>query len=358
VFPALIFKFPKHSDAHLIYIAFLLLSVFYINTLYLIPKFLAKGKLIYYLIFVLLILGATYASASLFNKYFDAEMPFRSKQFTETRAIADYIMGKLQSNDIATKEKIMKDIQTFREKRRITMPARMVILAIIIFTISTAFKITQEWIRNEKRLRENDAERMNAELHFLKSQVNPHFLFNTLNSIYSLAYKRSETTHHAIAKLSNILRYMLYETDVKTVSLENEYQYLKDYIDLQKLRLYDNTRISFETEGNLSSIRIAPMLLVPFVENAFKHGVDNTSDCYIRIRMEVNNHDLLFIVENSVPDKIVSGKDVSSGIGLQNVKRRLKLLYPDNHLLLIDETDNTYSIKLNIRLSGYELHNS
>jgi two-component system, LytTR family, sensor kinase len=354
---ALIFKVQRHSQNHL-FILSLVIIIFYVNVLFLIPKFLSKGRIMFYFTGVILILGIVYSTALIHDNFFDRDFPFGAANRNEYNLLADEIYAKIHSQQNITREEILQKITEYRETKRLSMPKRMILLTIFIFAISTGIKVTQGWIRNEKIRKEIDNERLNAELHFLKSQVNPHFLFNTLNSIYSLAYKRSEKTHDAIAKLSNILRYMLYETDVKTVSLESEYQYLMDYIDLQKLRLYSNTQIRFETQGDMSKIHMAPMLLVPFVENAFKHGTDNTTDCYINILLQVSNNDLFFKVENSIPSKVDNNNYVTSGIGLQNVKRRLKLLYPDQHLLLIDQSETNYCIKLTLRLFAYELCNS
>jgi LytS/YehU family sensor histidine kinase len=276
----------------------------------------------------------------------------------ENEQIANLIESIEKSDKPFNREEVLQKIYNFKIQNRLPIPARTVMSLLFIFGISTSIKVTQEWFKNEKQRKELENERLNAELSFLKSQVNPHFLFNTLNSIYSLANRKSEKSADAIVKLSNILRYMLYDTDNKMVYLKDEIQYLTDYIDLQKLRLYDNTHISFTIKGDIESKQIAPMLLVPFVENAFKHGIDNISDCYIDILLKVENSVLIFNVENSIPFASESAKDKSPGIGLNNVKRRLKLVYPDSHFLLIDQTIDSYSIKLNITLSDYELYNS
>ena len=140
------------------------------------------------------------------------------------------------------------------------------------------------------------ADNLNAELKFLKSQINPHFLFNSLNTIYSLAHRRSPETEHALVKLSNILRYMIYQSNENKVQLSSELRYLQDYIDIQRLRMTRNIPVEFIQEGDTAGLEIAPMLLIPFVENAFKHGVSYKEESFINIRLRVSPDGLLHLV--------------------------------------------------------------
>lgn len=276
----------------------------------------------------------------------------------ETEWINNPAESKQDSVEITDKQSLLKRVYKIRNDNKMPFPMRTVIFTILIFGISTSIKVTQEWFKNEKLRKEAENTQLNAELAFLKSQVNPHFLFNTLNSIYSLANRRSEKTADAIAKLSNILRYMLYKTDNKTVNLDDEVQYLSDYIELQKFRLYDNILIKFDVTGNIQSFKIAPMLLLPFVENAFKHGVNTINKCFIHITLNVKGNELYFEVTNADIRKDTYFKDENSGIGLQNVKRRLELIYPKAHELLTEKSNDIYIVKLKLRLSENELYNS
>jgi len=213
--------------------------------------------------------------------------------------------------------------------------------------LSTVLKFTTDWFLNERIQRDLENQRLNAELSFLKSQINPHFLFNSLNSIYSLAYQRSETTPDAILKLSEIMRYMLYECNDNEVSLEKELQYLQNYIDLQKIRFGKNAYIDFKINGKVDGQQIVPLLLIAFIENAFKHGVANDPRSAIRLLIEVDESHLYFFIQNR---KHNSNKDNLGGIGLINVKRRLDLLYPGKYKLDIIDGKETYTCELTLDL--------
>jgi len=261
-------------------------------------------------------------------------------------------------HDILSTNELMNIVENFRPTRRVPIPVRSVFSVLFILAISTSIRFIQEWRKNEKQKREIVNNMLNAEISLLKSQVNPHFLFNTLNSIYSLANKRSEKTADAIVRLSNLIRYMLYDTDKEMVSLDQEIEYIGNYIQLQKLRLYNNVDIQLNIEGDTEGIAIAPMILIPFIENAFKHGIDTSNSSFITITLKVTDIDMEFRVENSISSITESGKEKNSGIGIKNVKRRLNLLYQGKHILNIKKQADTYLIKLIININQNELHNS
>jgi len=219
--------------------------------------------------------------------------------------------------------------------------------SLIFLFFSTALKFTVDWFLNERIQRDLENQRLSAELAFLKSQINPHFLFNSLNSIYSLAYQRSETTPGAILKLSEIMRYMLYECNDNKVDLVKELQYLQNYIDLQKIRYADKAYIDFKVEGNIETQKIVPLLLIAFMENAFKHGVAGNPLTPIRLLIDVEESHLHFYIQNR---KHTNNRDASGGIGLINVKRRLDLLYPGKYNLDIRDETDTYTVELSLVL--------
>lgn len=231
--------------------------------------------------------------------------------------------------------------------RRLSFP---VFPALFMFAISTAIKLTNEWFRNEKEKKEMENEKLTSELAFLKSQVNPHFLFNILNNICSLARKKSDDTENAIIKLSQIMRYMLYDSKDEKVSLEKEVDYLKNYIELQQIRLSGAVSIDFVIDGDPGMKMIEPLLLIPFVENAFKHGISYVGDSKILIRLEVREHTLTFRVENRIARKVGGEIQTDSGIGLKNVLRRLDLLYPDKHDLITEDDGTDYKSFLKLVL--------
>ena len=213
--------------------------------------------------------------------------------------------------------------------------------------LSTVLKFTVDWFLNERIQRDLENQRLSAELAFLKSQINPHFLFNSLNSIYSLAYQRSETTPEAILKLSEIMRYMLYECNDNKVDLAKELQYLLNYIDLQKIRFGNNAFINFKINGKVENQQIVPLLLIAFIENAFKHGVVNNAVMPVRLLIDINEAHLYFYIQNK---KHNNNRDALGGIGLNNVKRRLDLLYPGKYNLDIRDETDTYTVELSLVL--------
>ena len=182
----------------------------------------------------------------------------------------------------------------------------------------------------------------------LQSQINPHFLFNTLNNIDALIYKDQEKASDSIIKLSEIMRYILYETNGNKVLLENEVEYLKSYISLLKLRVKNENFIHLDIIGNYSGKKIAPMLLVPFIENAFKHGEKKHPDAKIYIIIEIINNLFIFKTSNMIKKNIIPNNEVG-GIGLKNVKRRLKLIYKEQADILISTDNNIFSVELTIK---------
>jgi len=219
--------------------------------------------------------------------------------------------------------------------------------SLVFLFLSTALKFSVDWFLNERIQRDLENQRLSAELAFLKSQINPHFLFNSLNSIYSLAYQRSETTPEAILKLSEIMRYMLYECNDNKVDLAKELQYLQNYIDLQKIRFGNKAFIDFKIVGNVEGQQIVPLLLIAFIENAFKHGVANNPLTPIRLLIDVDESHLHLHLQNK---KHTNNRDAMGGIGLTNVVRRLKLLYPGKYNLDIRDDADTYTVELSLVL--------
>ncbi|MGN6179034.1 MAG: sensor histidine kinase [Mucilaginibacter sp.] len=222
-----------------------------------------------------------------------------------------------------------------------------VLVSLVFIFFSIALKFAIDWFTNERIQRDLENQRLSAELSFLKSQINPHFLFNSLNSIYSLAYQRSETTPEAILKLSEIMRYMLYECNDNKVALSKELQYLHNYIDLQKIRFGKKSYIDFKVNGKVEHQQIVPLLLIAFIENAFKHGIANDPLSPISLFIDVDTEHLHFYIRNK---KHNNNRDTLGGIGLNNVKRRLDLLYPGKYNLDITEDEQSYTCELSLVL--------
>lgn len=226
-------------------------------------------------------------------------------------------------------------------------------LFVFYIVISFAYAFIFEWYRNEKTRNAIKQEKLTAELNFLKSQVNPHFLFNTLNNLFSISQKHNiNELSIGINQLSKLMRYMLYESNSNLVMLQKEIDYIDSYIAIQKLRHEetDELVINFEKEGDIKNTPIAPMILLPFVENAFKHGTSINESSIIHMFLKATNSTIFFNVKNKIHNERNSIED-TSGVGLENVKRRLDLIYPNRHSLDILNENGIYLIKLRIGIN-------
>lgn len=217
-----------------------------------------------------------------------------------------------------------------------------------LVTAGAAIKFMFDQLRLQKKIADLAKEKAEAELNFLKSQINPHFLFNSLNSVYFLIDKNNAEARQALHKFSDMLRYQLYEANGEKIPIEKEIDYLQDYVHLQHLRKDENYKVQFNRSPDVKNFSIEPLLLIPFVENAFKH-ISHRSDGnnYVKLDMARSNGYFEFAVENSC-EKGVRSTEQHGGIGMMNVKRRLELLYPNSHQLTVD--DNTKSFKINLKL--------
>lgn len=226
-----------------------------------------------------------------------------------------------------------------------------VIPHILLVSTGAAFKLLIDYARSQRRLGEVSKEKAEAEINFLKSQINPHFLFNSLNSIYFLIDKQNTTARQTLLQFSDLLRYQLYDCNAETIEIEKEVAYLQDFIRLQQLRKDQQYEVEVAVGPEVKGFRITPLLLIPFVENAFKH-ISHHADRrnYVQVSMDRQNGSFLFTVENS---KEIHHRSTEppGGIGLSNVKRRLELLYPRKYELQIDNNDTTFKVALNLHLS-------
>jgi len=244
----------------------------------------------------------------------------------------------------------------FAERTFLGMPLRIfffsinrtVSIALFLLLAGGMIRLAYSFIKSQNEKKSLENLNLNAEVNFLKSQINPHFLFNTLNSIYSQAHNKSEHTEYSILKLSELLRYVLYETGEERVPLERDIQYINNYIDLQRIRLSSKITLRYTINGNLSGNTIAPLMLITFIENAFKHGISYTQPSVIDIDITVFEKTLTLTVSNPVVKNDIF---TQGGLGLKNVTRRLELLYPGKHNLTISQTDNQYLVNLKIDLT-------
>jgi len=260
--------FRKQYDLFRIIGSIIAIAYFYFNYLVLMPKFFEKKK---YFLFVFLNLISI--------------------------AFLYFVNIKFLIPDINLLPEVARK---FIGRRNIFFNFRYISLFTLFFLASFSLRLFENWKKREQKLKDIESEQLKSELSFLKVQVNPHFLFNTLNSIYSLSVAKSGKTPNIVLKLSDLMRYMLYTSSKKMVDLKSEIEYIKNYIDLQKLRLFETVKIVFETKNSNNLHKIEPMLLIPFVENAFKYGISYTENCEINISIKVENNELILITENSV----------------------------------------------------------
>lgn len=295
------------------------LSFFYLNFFWFIPSFLTKGKYtLYFSSLILMIAGSVLLEWAIYS------IPVFSPEQTNilTKTIVPSLAFKL-----------------------------------LILLASFLYQFTKDWFKHENLRKKLESEKLLAELDLLKLQVHPHFLFNTLNNIYSQAMQEdSPKTVQSIARLSGLMRYMLEECSQDLVLINRELVYIQDYISLQKLRIDPNNQIKADYKTDQSNtLLIAPMLLVPFIENAFKYGISNKIVSFIHMKIEVTNGELLFSIQNPIHEH--KNRQISTGLGLLNVRQRLTHLYPDNHRLSINDKDGIFNVNLTIKLS-YGLHSN
>lgn len=223
---------------------------------------------------------------------------------------------------------------------------------VFVTILSTVLRVVMDWWRYQTEKQVLMTQTMQSELRFLKSQINPHFLFNTLNNLYALTLKKSDKAPEIVLKLAEIMRYMLYECNERRVHLSKEIHYLYNYLDLERLRQPKDAEIRFVVEGHVSEQLVAPLMFVPFVENSFKHGINHaTAGGFVRLRLSVQGEDLEFFIENSKVEQMPRPSHPrSGGIGLANVRQRLELLYPGNYDLEIQDEPNRYAVTLRLKM--------
>ena len=226
------------------------------------------------------------------------------------------------------------------------------LISLITAGVSTIVKITSDWVNQTQNQRELETRTMQTELNFLKSQINPHFLFNTLNSLYALTLHKSDDAPDVVIKLSEMMRYMLYECNEQQVYLTKEINYIKNYLDLERLR-HKKLDIQWDVVGEAGALKIAPLIFIALVENAFKHGAANhISEGFVHIHLHIEHNELTLYVENSKPETQPTLEHKRSrGIGLVNVKRRLEIMYPTKYALDIYDKPHTYGVNLWMELA-------
>ncbi len=222
-------------------------------------------------------------------------------------------------------------------------------IAFFYVAFSVALHLSREWYAQRELIRKIEIEKLNTELEYLKAQINPHFLFNSINTIYFQIEKQNQVARDTLSSFSEMLRYQLYECNGKEVSVEKEVSYLKNYVGLQRLRKDENYSITFSADENIRGFSVAPLLLIPFVENAFKHVSHFTKGNEIRIKLARDESHFYFSVSNTRDAK--KKLDDEGGIGLRNVQRRLELIYNGRHTLEVQDLPESFRVELTIQLN-------
>lgn len=321
------FSMSNHMLTVIVLNNIMLMVFYYLNTMVLIPKLLIKEKwFLYVLSLVGCLLFFLYVPRTLAMMIYPPEIPLNVTENTG---------GINRSNRIG------------RIRRRPYADFFNTVLFLLVITFGACIEVVRRWLQTEQNRKETEHERINTELSFLKSQVNPHFFFNTLNNIYSLAIVKSDKTAHAVLKLSAIMRYILTETERNLVPLENEVAFIHNYIELQQVRLTEKVQVNFNIEGNTAPLLVAPLIFIPFVENAFKYGVSTKEQSSIEINLKVTEHTIYFYAKNYIVHSENNMME-NTGIGINNVKRRLELLYPEKHQLSHLTENGYYIVNLEI----------
>lgn len=301
-------------------ILFVTIGTTYFTNYYLIPQYLFKGKYAYFILYIIY--------AVLISVYFEILFSFL------------YVFKVYQFREVLDPSVI--DLFF------------LMVGTFFIVLMAVGIKMVKRWMLNQQKTQIIAREKVETELKLLKAQIHPHFLFNTLNNIYALALEKSEKTADVIVKLSDILDYLLYETKADFVPLKKEVDLINNYLELEMLRYGNRLKLDKNISTDIDDYKIAPLMLLPFVENAFKHGASKKrEEVHVSIKLVVENKSLYFYMENDIPATKESAKN--GGIGLQNVKTRLNIAYNNNYNLDIAETSDKFKVKLELNLDKDEL---
>ena len=340
--------------------------VFYFNLWYLVPKFVLRKRYLYYGIIILLLSGLVYflqpfdnllGHNLVKNNKTDTSQVIQPLSHDSATALANadsgapnvknLPFGPLPHEDMRMEDPRFKPadrIIFIHQSGNIDMVALFIF--IIVMGLSIAISTVEKWQHTERLVVKAEAEKAHAELSFLKAQINPHFLFNTLNNIYALSVTNSEHTSESIMKLSNIMRYVTDEVTEDFVLLQNEIDCILDYIDLQKLRIGKKATVNFELEGKIRYQKIAPLILMTFIENVFKYGISKHEAATINIRLVVDDNKIKLFCQNVIFENNMSIKRI--GIGIANTRQRLEHTYPGKYKLNISTEHNMFTVNLEI----------
>lgn len=294
-----------------------IIGICYFNIYYLLPTFLAKKRYTVYLV----------------SLFFAILFP---------TVVLQIMLNSLVYANLCPRHYVSDALFSYEN----TLDKMFSITTIVLFT--TGLKLSKDWLTQQQKIAEIKRQQLKTELQFLKLQISPHFFFNTLNNLYALVLKKSDLAPDVVLKFSDMVSYLLYESDHEKAFLKKEIEVIKNYLSLEELRFGDRVKVDFTLSGNLDNFNIPPLILLPFVENCFKHGTKNLLEKVdISIRLSIENNLLHLVINNPAAIKPPQ-PEKNSGVGLKNVKRRLDLIYGDDYELNITEQDQQFKVSLKI----------
>lgn len=324
--------------------------LFYLNYVFLVPRlFFRNRKIVYYLVAAVSTILLFFASEIVLEK--TRPVPDKSHRFPEHKIHpAD---SSVDSNEVMFKEKR----EPHRPPPRWPVTYSNLLIYFLLCGAGLGLRFADKIRETEGLRREAEKEKINTELEMLKSRIHPHFFFNTLNNIYALTESKSPLASDAILKLSRLMRYVIYDSQQGTTLLSKEFEFISNYIELMRLRLTSKINLDIHFPESYNDSEIHPLIFISFIENAFKHGISYSHPSFITIHFDVGNHFVDFTCRNSTHDTITDVEHGHSGQGLENVFKRLELLYPGLHTLNITNAENVFEVKLKI-ITGNENQNA
>lgn len=333
VLPIFVFKQSdtelEHWKTRYYFQAVFAVIAFYGNYLFIVPHYFFSGKRIRFFLVLLGFAVSLFIVFEVLNHQFGINPPPKGPKPNERHFFEEPQMHSPPRHPIVLHPRFIDDA----------------LFIILVLGFSTGIRIVQRLHQDENQKKEMEKAHVETELAFLKNQINPHFFFNSLNNIYALIEIDGKEAQKAVEQLSGLMRYLIYESDVKMVKLEKEFEFTRNYIDLMKQRLSPKVKLLINIQQNIPDIDIPPLIFIPFIENAFKHGVSYRGESFINIALRAYNDKIDFICKNSIHDNKKSVTE-KGGVGITNIKKRLELLYGKNATLIQHIRDNSFIVEL------------
>ncbi|MFN8210698.1 MAG: histidine kinase [Bacteroidales bacterium] len=349
-------------DRHLLWVFYLnaVLScmIFYMNYLFLVPRFYFKARRFKYLLSVVVFLTLFYFISDQSNQYVFTNIIDKGIRMENNGQPEDRLLQSSSNEGHRFTGQQQAERKTPIAPRAFRLPLEppmrgmhlynYAFTSLVLIFFSLGLRVMERQSEIERMHKELERQKLNSELAFLKNQISPHFFFNTLNNIYSLISINAEDSRNAVLKLSKMMRYLLYESERGDTRLSNEIDFMVNYLDLMKLRLSEKVSLKVDFPERYADFSIPPLLFIPFIENAFKHGISFREKSFIDISLSTTAESIIFNCTNSRLQAAENAENGNSGIGLENARKRLDLLFPGSHVLEINKEDSKFEVKLKI----------